>query len=105
MDAGLNKILLNPEIVRCQVWASMKGGRMKLNQFAKFFKESRQQTGLTLRQFCLKYNLDPGSISKLERGIIPSPIVKKLPLVFRTLRGQKVPKEQLSELVDLIRRS
>jgi len=28
-----------------------------------------------------------------------------LPLVFRTLRGQKVPKEQLDELAELIRRT
>lgn len=122
----------------------------KLNQFAKFFKEFRQRTGLTLRQFCLKYTLNPGNISRLERGLLPPPIsheklekyasflqiekgtdewyefldraatcigripvdiigdeqlVKKLPLVFRTLRGQKVPKEQLNELVDLIRKS
>jgi hypothetical protein len=32
-------------------------------------------------------------------------LVSKLPLVFRTLRGQEVPKEQLSDLVELVRRS
>jgi len=31
-------------------------------------------------------------------------IVEKLPILFRTLRGQKVPDEQLDELVRTIRK-
>lgn len=121
-----------------------------LTSFGKFFKELRQSAGLTLRQFCLKNGLDPGNISKIERGksLPPSSreildkyasclkikegsddwykffdyaaacsgrvpdsvmdkgeLVEKLPLIFRTLRGQKVPDEQLDDLVELIRRS
>jgi len=117
--------------------------------FGKFFKELRKRRGLTLRQFCLENNLDPGNISKLERGKTHPPssrellekyasylqievgsddwynffdyaaacsgkipmdvmkdedLVEKLPFIFRTLRGQKVPKEKLEELVELIRR-
>ena len=118
--------------------------------FGKFFKELRQRTGLTLRQFCLNNGFDPGNISKIERGKSQPPssreilnkyasclkltersddwysffdyaaacsgkipadvmnkgeLVEKLPLIFRTLRGQKVPEEQLGDLVELIRRS
>lgn len=121
-----------------------------LSFFGQFFKKMRQLTGLTLRQFCLEHGLDPGNISKMERGLAPPPssreklekyanalqikessdnwyeffdlaaacsgkippdvmsdtqLVEKLPLVFRTLRGQKVPKEQLDELAELIRRT
>ncbi|MCK4390014.1 MAG: helix-turn-helix domain-containing protein [Desulfobacterales bacterium] len=119
--------------------------------FGSFFKDMRKaRTGLTLRKFCLKHHLDPGYISKLERGLVKPPkspkvlerfatylriekgseewdeffdraatssgtlpesilsdneLVKRLPLVFRTLRGQKVPSEKLDELSELIRRT
>ena len=119
-----------------------------LTTFGEFFKELRQRSGLTLRQFCMKNGLDPGNISKIERDKSPPPssrdildkyascleiqegsddwynyfdyaaassgripadvmsdekLVEKLPLIFRTLRGQKVPKEQLNDLVKIIR--
>jgi len=122
----------------------------KDSTFGQFFKEMRLRTGLSLRQFCLENGLDPGNISKMERGLSPPPqskekleeyakylgieknsddwynffdyaaastgrippdvmsdeeLVKKLPLIFRTLRGQKLSVEKLSDLVELIRRS
>jgi transcriptional regulator with XRE-family HTH domain len=103
--------------------------------FGQFFQEKRIATGLTLRQFCLRHGLDPGNLSKLERGILPPPesgekltryahylglkpgsddwyeffdlaatargkipqdvmqdeeVVKKLPMVFRTIRRNQV---------------
>lgn len=123
---------------------------MICNVFGQFFKEMRLRTGLSLRQFCLDHGLDPGNISKMERGLASPPqskdkleeyaqylsiekdsddwykffdyaaastgrippdvmsdeeLVKKLPVVFRTLRGQKLSVEKLSDLVELIRRS
>ncbi len=45
---------------------------MELN-FAKFFKARRVVLGLTLRKFCLMHELDPGNISKMERGKLPPP--------------------------------
>ena len=111
--------------------------------FGECFKKKRLGLGKTLRQFCLEHDLDPGNISKLERGILPPPassaklahyancleikestdewleffdiaraeagripeeilankdLVSKLPLVFRTLKGQKLNKEQLEKL-------
>lgn len=116
---------------------------MSINLFGEFFKKKRLELGKTLRQFCLENSLDPGNISKLERGLLPPPIsegklehyarclkikkgsndwcdffdlanasagripeeilsdkdlLPKLPLVFRTLRGQKLTKEQLNKL-------
>ena len=110
--------------------------------FGDFFKKKRLEMRKTLRQFCLENGLDPGNISKIERGILPPPqsreklahyakclgiveggdewleffdiartdagripedlladknIVAKLPLVFRTIKGQKLTGEQLEE--------
>ena len=41
-----------------------------MNRFGDFFKQKRVALGKTLRQFCLEHDLDPGNISKLERGIL-----------------------------------
>jgi transcriptional regulator with XRE-family HTH domain len=116
---------------------------MAVNLFGQFFKKKRVELQKTLRQFCLENGLDPGNISKLERGILLPPtnpekleqyasalrikegsndwfeffdlacagsgripqeilsnkeLVSKLPLVFRTLRGQKLSREQLERL-------
>ena len=118
--------------------------------FGKKFKQLRQRTGKTLRQFCLEHNLDPGNYSKLERGknlppksrekleklasflnlqegsdewydffddaaacngTIPKYIMDdkelatKLPLVFRTIRGERVDPEKLEKLAEIIRQA
>ena len=118
--------------------------------FGQYFKKMRQKRGLTLRKFCFKHGIDPGNISKLERGVNAPPrsrekleeyashlrikegtdewytyfdlaaacsgniphyimsddsLVEKLPLVFRTLRGEKVPIDKLKELAELIRKT
>lgn len=41
--------------------------------FARFFKDRRIALGMTLREFCEERGLDPGNISKLERGLLPPP--------------------------------
>lgn len=119
-----------------------------MSKFGAFFKEVRLRAGLSLREFCLKHSLDPGNMSRLERGLVPPPqgrdkleeysrflglkkgaddwyqffdlaaaesgripedvlsdesVVARLPLLFRTLRGQKVPDEKLEELIRQIR--
>lgn len=118
-------------------------------RFGEFFKNKRIQLKLTLRKFCSKYNLDPGNISKLERGLLPPPqsskklkeyakylklkegtddwyqffdlaaaesgklpkelmeeeIIDRLPLLFRTLRGKKISKDKLNELIRKIEES
>jgi len=120
------------------------------SMFGRFFKEMRLNTGATLRKFCELNELDPGNISRIERGVAPPPVsrgklesyakclglrkdsdnwynffdyaaassgripkdmmkdgelVKKLPLVFRTLRGEKVNAENLNKLAEIIRRT
>ncbi len=121
---------------------------VKSTRFGDLFKQRRMALGKTLRQFCQDHGLDPGNISRLERGLLPPPqgravlesyakclklrkgsdewyelfdraaaqtgripqeilddeeLLEKLPILFRTLRGQKVPDEQLDELVRKIR--
>ena len=121
---------------------------MSSNVFGQFFKKKRIELGMTLRQFCLENNLDPGNISKIERGILSPPtnadklgqyarslnikegsndwhefvdlahassgripqeilsnknLVSKLPLVFRTLRGQKLTKDKLNKLAEKLK--
>jgi len=49
-------------------------GRMK---FGDFFKECRIALKKTLRQFCADNELDPGNISKLERGLLTPPQSKE----------------------------
>ncbi len=41
--------------------------------FGEFFKQKRIGLKKTLRQFCAESRLDPGNISKLERGLMPPP--------------------------------
>jgi transcriptional regulator with XRE-family HTH domain len=119
-----------------------------ITKFGKFFKERRIALKKTLRQFCFENKLDPGNISKMERGLLPPPqsrekledyakllkikkgsddwysffdlaaaetgripddlmegknIEDKLPMFFRTLRGQKVPNDKLEELIKKLR--
>jgi len=47
-------------------------------RFGGLFKEKRMELDMTLRQFCEKHKLDPGNISKLERGILSPPKEKIL---------------------------
>ncbi len=116
--------------------------------FGAFFKAKRISLGKTLRQFCAEHGLDPGNLSKLERGLLPPPtsrakleqyarflglevgtadwyeffdlaaaetgripadlcdaeVLRKLPAIFRTLRGQRPTEAQLDSLVKKLRR-
>lgn len=121
---------------------------MTTMRFGFYLKDLRLKLGLSLREFCQAHGLDPGNMSRLERGLVPPPesqtkvvelagflglkkgseewqqlldlaaadagripedvmsdadIVAKLPILFRTLRGQKVPPEKLNELIRQIR--
>lgn len=121
-----------------------------MNAFSNLLRKLRAKHGLTLREFCLQNQLDPGNYSRLERGLYPPPqsheqlekyaralglkegsdewlelfdvaaatrgeiprdlltdaeLVEKLPVLFRTLRGQPVSPEKLDQLAELIRKS
>lgn len=44
-----------------------------MGEFGRYFKQRRIGLGKTLRQFCQENGLDPGNISKIERGKLPPP--------------------------------
>ncbi len=115
--------------------------------FGEFLRERRIKLRITLREFCLNHDLDPGNWSKLERGKLPPPqstkklaqiagylgiekgsddwqvyidlafsengripddimseteLVKKLPIFFRSLRGEPLTEEQISKMIEMI---
>lgn len=121
---------------------------MTTMRFGAYVKELRLKRGVSLREFCHTHGLDPGNMSRLERGLVPPPesqekiaelagflglktgseewqqlfdlaaanagripedvmsdadVVAKLPILFRTLRGQKVPPDKLNDLIRQIR--
>lgn len=45
--------------------------------FGDYFKKKRIESGKTLRQFCLENGLDPGNLSKIERGLFQPPQDRK----------------------------
>jgi len=44
-----------------------------MGTFGEFFKQKRIALGKTLREFCMENELDPGNISKIERGRMAPP--------------------------------
>lgn len=116
--------------------------------FGDFLKKRRAEFRLTLREFCLKAEIDPGNYSKIERGILPPPqdseklekwarilklekesspwkeffdlasvsrgeippdvledkeLAEALPLIFRTMRGDKISDEQFEKLKEIVK--
>lgn len=41
--------------------------------FGRYFSQLRKERGYTLRDFCLKFRFDAEYVSKVERGVLPSP--------------------------------
>ena len=41
--------------------------------FGQFFEQLRLKNKMTLRAFCQKNGVDPGNISKIERGVFKAP--------------------------------
>ena len=120
---------------------------MSVGPFASFLQSLRRQQQLPLRRFCEQFGLDPGTYSKMERGLRPPPksrqaqdklahqlgleegsearrafldavaisagqvpqdilddeaMAAKLPVLFRTIRGEKLAGEQLDGVVELM---
>jgi transcriptional regulator with XRE-family HTH domain len=133
---------------------NQKGGKDMVDKqpssgqtFGAFFKDRRIRLGATLRDFCMDNKLDPGNLSKMERGLLPPPqsrekleqyakslglrkgssewfeffdlaaaeagripedlqdeeVLRRLPVLFRTIRGTKLSDKQLDELIDRLR--
>lgn len=77
------------------------------------------KSGEKLEKYALSLGLKRGSDDWLEffdlaaasKGEIPadilddSELVKKLPLIFRTIRGKKVPSRKLDDLIETVRKA
>jgi transcriptional regulator with XRE-family HTH domain len=57
--------------------------------FGEYFKTKRIEKGLTLRDFCKTFGLDPGNISKLERGLLPPPTSREKLEAYASYLGLK----------------
>jgi len=68
--------------------------------FGQMFKELRVAKRLTLRAFCSKHDLDPGNISKLERGRLQPPESDELLARYATWLGLEEGTEGWDALFD-----
>lgn len=72
-----------------------------MNTFGEYIKKKRISLGKTLRQFCLETGLDPGNISRLERGkLAPYSSKDKLHHLAKCLKIEEKSRE-LQEFLDL----
>jgi transcriptional regulator with XRE-family HTH domain len=46
--------------------------------FGDLLKQMRLEKNISLRQFCLKNNIDPGNLSKMERGLLAPPSSREI---------------------------
>jgi transcriptional regulator with XRE-family HTH domain len=68
--------------------------------FGEYFKAKRIEKGFTLREFCKKYRLDPGNISKLERGLLSPPASREKLEEYATFLGLKKGSDEWLEFFD-----
>lgn len=58
-----------------------------LETFGQFLRRKRTERRLTLREFCRRYGLDPGNISRIERGVLPPPQSEEVRSRYATALG------------------
>jgi transcriptional regulator with XRE-family HTH domain len=68
--------------------------------FGGYFAELRRKAGYGLRQFCTKVEIDPGNLSKIERGKLPPPTAERLE-VFANALGLIRGSDEWERLFDL----
>lgn len=69
--------------------------------FGDYFKQKRIEKGYTLREFCRRFDLDPGNISKLERGMLPPPESKEKLEQYARALGLKNGTDEWYQFFDL----
>jgi transcriptional regulator with XRE-family HTH domain len=65
--------------------------------FGDELKGLRFSAGLTLREFCRQSGEDPSNWSKIERGLIPPPVVRER--LLKIAKCLRVPQDQLDDFV------
>ena len=80
----------------------VKESKMKVKPlFGDYFKQKRIEKGFTLREFCRTFHLDPGNISKLERGMLPPPESKEKMEEYTSCLGLKKGTDDWYQFFDL----
>jgi transcriptional regulator with XRE-family HTH domain len=80
----------------------VKESNMKVRPlFGDYFKQKRIEKGFTLREFCRTFHLDPGNISKLERGMLPPPESKEKMEEYASYLGLKRGADDWYQFFDL----
>ena len=69
--------------------------------FGEFFNKKRRELGLTLREFCKQNSIDPGNLSKIERGLMTPPKKKEIRLKYAEALGIKENSDEWLEFYDL----
>lgn len=69
--------------------------------FGEYFKQKRIEKGFTLREFCRRFDLDPGNISKLERGMLPPPESEEKMGEYASALGLKNGTDEWHQFFDL----
>jgi len=69
--------------------------------FGELFKQKRISLGKTLRQFCMEHGLDPGNISKIERGRMPPPTSEEKLKEFAKFLNIDIGSEEWQTFKDL----
>lgn len=69
--------------------------------FGEYFKQKRVEKGFTLREFCRRFDFDPGNISKLERGMLPPPESKEKLEEYASALGLKNGTDEWYQFFDL----
>ena len=86
-------------------WGELSKGEwrapMGVMRFGAYLKDLRVKRGLTLREFCLSYGLDPGNMSRLERGLVPPPESRDKISDLAGFLGLKPGSDERQELFDL----
>ena len=72
-----------------------------MNSFGEFFKLKRIALGKTLRQFCEDHELDPGNISKIERGKMAPPTSEEKLEKYANCLGIPIGSEEWKMFKDL----
>lgn len=96
-----NKKSLDRHGMLCNFIQQKGGEHMIVKTFGDFFKQKRIGLGLTLREFCRINQLDPGNISKLERGLSRPPQSRELLAKYAAMLGLKKGSEEWREFSDL----
>jgi transcriptional regulator with XRE-family HTH domain len=73
----------------------------KENAFGRFFKQKRRELGLSLRAFCRENGLDPGNLSKLERGVLAPPEGREKLEAYAAMLGLEEGTDAWFEFFDL----